>query len=154
MGCGRGLALTLALALSPGALLATNGMNMEGYGPIACAMGGASIAYDNGTAAVMNNPATLALAAPGSRRLDLAAGRLGPDVSASVHMPGGQMTALSAADAFYMPAFGTAITDGPLTYGLGVFAQGGMGTEFTSSSWLSDPSGGVLRIYRRADALD
>jgi long-chain fatty acid transport protein len=33
-------------------------MNMEGYGPIACGMGGACMAFDNGTAAVMNNPAT------------------------------------------------------------------------------------------------
>lgn len=37
---------------------ARNGMNMEGYGPIACGMGGACMAFDNGTAAVMNNPAT------------------------------------------------------------------------------------------------
>ena len=38
-------------------------MNMEGYGPIATGMGGASMAYDNGTAAVINNPATLGLMA-------------------------------------------------------------------------------------------
>lgn len=40
----------------PGLALAINGMIMEGYGPIATAMGGAAMAYDNGTAALANNP--------------------------------------------------------------------------------------------------
>ena len=44
----------------PGLALVTNGMLMEGYGPIAAGMGGASMAYDNGTTAMANNPATLA----------------------------------------------------------------------------------------------
>ena len=51
----------LAILSAPIGVYATNGMNLEGYGPIATAMGGASMAYDNGTAAVINNPATLAL---------------------------------------------------------------------------------------------
>ncbi len=61
---------------------ATNGMLMDGYGPIAAGMGGAAMAYDNGTAALANNPATLGLMAPGSR-IDVMAGfcrsgRVGP----------------------------------------------------------------------------
>ncbi|NIQ10933.1 MAG: hypothetical protein GWO23_15260, partial [Gammaproteobacteria bacterium] len=59
---------------------ATNGMNLEGYGPIATGMGGASMAYDNGTAAMMNNPATLGLMDDGSR-LDVALGNLSPDIT-------------------------------------------------------------------------
>jgi long-chain fatty acid transport protein len=61
----------MALAGLAGNAFATNGMNVEGYGPIATGMGGASMAYDNGTAAMMNNPATLGLDADGSR-LDVA----------------------------------------------------------------------------------
>ena len=38
--------------------LATNGMNMEGYGPISTGLGGASQAIDHGTAAMAQNPAT------------------------------------------------------------------------------------------------
>ena len=64
---------------------ATNGMNLEGYGPIATGMGGASMAYDNGTAAMMNNPATLGLMPEGDR-LDVALGYLGPHVT--VRSPG------------------------------------------------------------------
>lgn len=101
---------------------ATNGMNLEGYGPIAAAMGGASMAYDNGNAAVMNNPATLGLAADGSR-LDIALGFLGPDVK----VVGGQK---SGGDSYLMPAVGWTRKNSGVTYGVALFAQGGMGTEF------------------------
>src|SRR5512142_1830194 len=76
------LLLLSSLTLVPAAY-ATNGMNLEGYGPIATGMGGASFAYDNGTAAVMNNPATLGLM-PEGNRLDVALGSLRPDITSSV----------------------------------------------------------------------
>ncbi len=118
------LAAVLAAAglAVPGAALATNGMLMEGYGPIATAMGGAAMAHDNGTAAMANNPATLGLMAEGSR-MDVALGFIGPDVKSDVH-------GKSKADAFYMPAFGYVKKAGRLAYGAGIYAQGGMGTEF------------------------
>ena len=112
-------------------VFATNGMNMEGYGPVATAMGGASLAYENGTAAVINNPATLGLM-DADARLDLAVGTLGPDITAT--SPGG-VTADSNANAFYMPAFGYARHAGDFTYGFGVFGQGGMGCEYDPDSW-------------------
>lgn len=109
----------------PAIAYATNGMLMEGYGPIAAGMGGAAMAYDNGTAAMANNPATLALMADGSR-IDVMLGHVGPDVSA----PG--TLGDSSADAFYMPAFGFVRKQGDFTYGVGIYGQGGMGTEYTS----------------------
>lgn len=125
------IAAGLAAALISSPLAATNGMNMEGYGPVATALGGASLAYDNGTAAVMNNPATLGLmTAPA--RLDVALGVLGPDITAT-HPAGA--AADSEATAFYMPAFGYARRAGDLTYGFGVFGQGGMGCEYDRDSW-------------------
>lgn len=125
----RLLALAVAAACgAPMAAFATNGMNLEGYGPIATAMGGASMAYDNGTAAVMNNPATLGLAADGSR-LDVAVGVLGPNVDAT-HSMGGSWS--SGGDSYMMPAVGWAKKNGQLTYGVAAFAQGGMGTEYNS----------------------
>lgn len=121
-------------ALTPLSAMATNGMNLEGYGPIAAAMGGSGMAYDNGNAAMMNNPATLSLMAAGNR-LDLALGDLGPDVKAKT----GGMSATSASNAFYMPAAGWAHKIGPWAYGLGVFGQGGMGTEYDRDSFMSNP---------------
>lgn len=57
----------------------------------------AAMGYDNGTAAMANNPATLALMADDSR-LDVMVGFVGPDVETSMGM------GKSGADAFYMPA--------------------------------------------------
>lgn len=124
-------AATILGIVAPVVLHATNGMNLEGYGPVATAMGGASLAYDNGTAAVINNPATLGLLAT-TRRLDVALGVLGPRITAT--SPTG-MSAESQAKAFFMPAFGYAARSGNLTYGLGLFGQGGMGCQYEGNTW-------------------
>lgn len=119
------------LAASLPAVRATNGMNMEGYGPVSTALGGASFAFDNGTAAVINNPATLSLMSE-TARLDVAVGVLGPKIHAT--SPTGQ-DARSQATAFFMPAFGYVERNGKFTYGLGLFGQGGMGCQYDGDSW-------------------
>lgn len=119
------ISAAVAATLAPAAW-ATNGMNMEGYGPIATGMGGASFAYDHGNAAIINNPATLGFMAPNTSRLDLAIGGLHPDVSSQ-----GQG---SSATSFFMPAFGYVRKDGNVAYGVGMMAQGGMGTKYSNSS--------------------
>lgn len=121
----------------PGVALATNGMLMEGYGPIAAGMGGAAMAYDNGTAALANNPATLALMAKGSR-LDVMVGYVGPDVETSMGM--GE----SSADAFYMPAIGYVNKRENLVYGAGIYGQGGMGTEYANGDMAQVGVGRVI----------
>lgn len=122
-------ALAITGLLTPVTVFATNGMNMDGYGPVAAGMGGASFAYDNGTAAMMNNPATMALMKEG-KRADLALGFLGPDVKTSAN----GASATSSADAFYMPAFGWISKTRKLLYGFGVYGQGGMGTEYANGA--------------------
>ncbi len=123
---------------------ATNGMLMEGYGPIASGMGGASMAYDNGAAGMANNPATLGLMKDGNR-LDLAVGGLGPNVTATCDTTAmcspATLSEKSGGTAYYMPAGGWVTKSSGLTYGLGLFAVGGMGTEYTSSSWVAGASG-------------
>lgn len=121
-------------AVCAGPAFATNGMNMEGYGPVAAAMGGASYAYDNGTAGLINNPATLALMPSGTSRLDLAIGALQPDITARA----GAASAVSGGNAYYMPAFGYVRKDGRTTWGIGMMAQGGMGTEYGTTSFMSN----------------
>jgi long-chain fatty acid transport protein len=116
-------------------------MNMEGYGPISTGMGGASQAIDHGTAAMAQNPATLALMGAGAR-LDLALGLLGPKVASSM---AGMPTAESGGTSYVMPALGYARRSGALTYGLGVFAQGGMGTEYGANTFLAAGSGQSVR---------
>ena len=122
-------------------LVATNGMNMEGYGPIATGLGGASMAYDNGTAAIINNPATLGLMKDNSR-LDIAIGILGPDIhvkspntSPNIFGVAANQDAKSSATSFFMPAIGYARRSGNFVYGFGIFGQGGMGCEYDTDSW-------------------
>lgn len=117
---------------------ATNGMDLEGYGPIAQGQGGLSLAYDNGTAAIINNPATLSLMPDKQSRLDIALGMLGPDVKSSVP---GMPTARSSGDAYFMPAAGLIRREGDWAYGFGVFGQGGMGTRYSENSFLALNSG-------------
>ncbi|MFN3884344.1 MAG: OmpP1/FadL family transporter [Rhodocyclaceae bacterium] len=121
---------------------ATNGMNMEGYGAVATAMGGASMAYENGPGAMMNNPATLGLM-PQGRGIGVALGHLGPDVNSSVPALG--MNAASGGDSYWMPAFGYIEKSGKLTYGVGIYAQGGMGTEYAANSFLAMGTGQDVR---------
>ncbi|HUX30800.1 MAG TPA: outer membrane protein transport protein [Thiobacillus sp.] len=133
------LAATLAVMglAAPSLALATNGMIMEGYGPIAAGMGGAAMAYDNGTAALANNPATLGLMAEGSR-LDVMLGFVGPDLETSMGM------GKSEADAFYMPAIGYVKKQGNLVYGAGIYGQGGMGTEYANGDMAQVGVGRVI----------
>ncbi|MEG3639716.1 OmpP1/FadL family transporter [Magnetococcus sp. PR-3] len=113
---------------------ATNGMNLEGYGARAHAMGGAASGYDSGNSAIMNNPATLSLW-EGKQRVGVGLRMLGPDVDA-------ESTASSAAfaksdgDAYFMPSFSYMRNSGKFTYGFGVIAQGGMGTEYAAGNTL------------------
>jgi long-chain fatty acid transport protein len=138
----RRAALPALCAAAAAPAWATNGMNMEGYGPVSTGMGGASQAIDHGTAAMAQNPATLGLMAAGSSRLDVAFGRLGPKVNSSIP---GFASADSSGTAYYMPAFGFARRQGALTWGLGLFAQGGMGTEYAGDSFLAMGSGQPVR---------
>lgn len=133
----------LCALLAAGSAHATNGMLMEGYGPISTGMGGASQAIDHGNAGMAQNPATLGMMADGTSRLDVAFGILGPDVTSS--MPAYGMTADSGGTSYLMPAFGYTRRSGALTYGLGIFAQGGMGTEYDATSFLAMGSGSPVR---------
>lgn len=131
----------LCALMAAGSVHATNGMLMEGYGPISASMGGASQALDHGNAAMAQNPATLGLMADGSSRLDVAFGLLGPDVKSS--MMG--MDAKSGGTSYVMPAIGYVKRNGAYTYGIGMFAQGGMGTEYEATSFLAMGSGAPVR---------
>lgn len=136
------IAALLAIAGLSAPAFATNGMNMQGYGAAATAMGGASMAYDNGPGAMMNNPATLGLM-PEGRGIGVALGFLGPDVKSSVPAMG--MSADSGGDGYWMPAFGFIQKTGKLAFGVGIYAQGGMGTEYTANSFLAMGTGQDVR---------
>ena len=117
---------------------ATNGMNLEGYGAKSAAMGGASMAYDIGNSGMMGNPATLGLRKDGNN-FGIGVTLMQPDVNASI--PAYGMNAESGGDSYLMPSISFIRKDGAFTYGVGVFAQGGMGTEYSGNSFLSGGTG-------------
>lgn len=119
---------------------ATNGMNLEAYGAKAGGMGGASFAHENGNSAMMNNPATLGLRQAG-QNLGVGLTVLMPDVNTTA----GPMTAASAGDQYLMPSLSYTRKSGRYTYGVGMLAQGGMGTEYGSHSFLSGGTGLPMR---------
>lgn len=131
-------AALIGLASLPAA--ATNGMNLEAYGAKAGGMGGASFAHENGNSAMMNNPATLGLRQEG-QNLGLGLTVLMPDVKTMA----GPMTAASAGDRYLMPSLSYTRKTGRYTYGVGMLAQGGMGTEYGSTSFLSGGTGLPMR---------
>jgi long-chain fatty acid transport protein len=137
----REVAVAAALALPMSFAMATNGMLMEGYGPISTGMGGASQAIDHGNAGMAQNPATLGMMEDGTSRLDVAFGILGPDVKSSA----GGSEAKSGGNSYFMPAFGYVKRNGAYTYGFGMFAQGGMGTEYGADSIIAATSGSAVR---------
>ncbi len=124
---------TASLMTIPQISSATNGMNMEGYGAISTGMGGAAMAYDNGTGAVMSNPATLGLMEDGESKLEVGVGNLRPAITSE--SPSGKET--SSADSFFMPAVGWAQKKGRMSYGVGIFSQGGMGTEYDNGKFMT-----------------
>lgn len=127
--------VTLLALASAGPAQATNGMNLEGYGVVATGMGGASMAYYNGNAGMINNPATVGFLKPGESRLALFAGGLAASVSANNQK--------SQADSYVMPAMGFIRKADQLTAGIGIMAQGGMGTAYDNGSFWGalNPSG-------------
>lgn len=119
---------------------ATNGMNLEAYGARAAGMGGASFALENGNSAVMNNPATLGLRKEG-HNIGIGLTLLMPDVETR----SGPMSAASDGDRYWMPSLSYIRKSGPYTFGVALLAQGGMGTEYGSQSFLSGDTGLPMR---------
>lgn len=117
---------------------ATNGMNLEGYGAKSAAMGGTSMAYDIGNSGMMGNPATLGLRKEGNN-FGIGVTLMQPDVNASI--PAYGLSSDSGGDSYLMPSMSFIRKDGAFTYGVGVFAQGGMGTEYSGSSFLAGGTG-------------
>jgi long-chain fatty acid transport protein len=120
--------------------LATNGMNLEGYGSKATAMGGAGMAYDTGNSAVMNNPATLSMLKSGTARFGVGLRNLRPDVTST-----GAANTHSDGTSYLMPSVSYIRKSGSTSYGFALLAQGGMGTEYDASSELAMGTGDDVR---------
>jgi len=123
---------------------ATDVFRLEGYGAISRAMGGTAVAHDVGAAGMMTNPATLSLMQNDEEvmlGLDVVTTdikvtdtKTGESVSSKTH--GNNRGPYFAPEAAYTKRLGA------LSFGLGAFAQGGLGTEYGNNSFLSKDGAG------------
>ncbi|MDD3610243.1 MAG: outer membrane protein transport protein, partial [Halothiobacillaceae bacterium] len=127
------------------ASLASHGMNMDAYGARAGGMGGASYAYDSGNSAMMNNPASLCMCKHPGNDFELGLSTLSPHISAE-HPHAGSVS--SSGTHYNMPSMSFVHAGERYTYGIGVYSQGGMGTEYGAGSSLF--AGGMSMMGKRA----
>lgn len=143
-GIAAGLPV-LALLLGGPAAHATNVFFLEGYGAQSRAMGGTGYAFDIGSGALMTNPATIGLGAPGTR-FDLGFELVNTDPLNATNRATGEV-AHSSMDSFghaaYAPHFGVVKRWDALTLAAGSFVQGGLGSEYGRDSFLSRLPSGV-----------
>ena len=151
------VALALASALAGGAGLAraTDVFRLEGFGAVSRAMGGTAAAQDVGPAGMMTNPATLSLMQEGDQVLvgldlvttsiDVSNKATGESVSSSTH--GSNRGPYVAPEAAYTKRIGA------WAFGVGAFAQGGLGTEYGNGSFLSRATGGLTTGLENSSRL-
>ncbi|MBT4482119.1 MAG: hypothetical protein HOC71_00405 [Candidatus Latescibacteria bacterium] len=117
-------------AISTHTALATNGMNMIGYGARMAGMAGASFGISGDTNLMNTNPAGITTI-PG-RRVDGGIGLLFPAVKFKNGL--NDLDANSAV--FPLPSIGFVSnnSDSPWSFGVGMYAQGGMGATYDGVS--------------------
>lgn len=143
----RMIALTLVSVLAGGTRMAqaTDVFRLEGYGAISRGMGGTAAAQDIGPAGMMTNPATLSLMAEGDQLLggldivttsiDVKNKNTGETASSATHN--------SNRGPYFAPEAAYTKRIGAWAFGVGAFAQGGLGTEYGTGSFLSRANGGL-----------
>lgn len=123
------LGAVLALAcLFPGKAGATNGFNMIGFGAESVGMGGADLAVARDAAAMNTNPAGIAQI-QGSR-LDFYGAFVYPMMVAHRDRFGNDAEVVNRRILFGGGAHAMRLGNGPVTIGMGFFAQGGAGNVY------------------------
>ncbi len=138
-------ALALACMGTAPATYATDVFRLEGFGAASRAMGGVATAIDVGPAGMMTNPANLSLMQDANQfmvGLDLVTTDIevrnkatGETVSSDTHS--------NNRGPYLAPELAYAKKAGQWAFGVGAFAQGGLGTEYGSNSFLSRANGGL-----------
>lgn len=144
--CGKSLALAIGLlACFTQTVRATDLLFFEGIGTVPRSMGGTALSYDVGGSGMANNVATLLLMPPGQSaefQLNLDA----PNTLEIRDVATGEIATTDRSPvfhAYYSPNLDYVWRSGDLAAGLGVFTNGGLGTEYGHDSFLSRIPSGV-----------
>ncbi|RTV02851.1 aromatic hydrocarbon degradation protein, partial [Pseudomonas aeruginosa] len=118
---------------------ATDGLFLEGFGPISRSMGGTAVAHYVGPASMMVNPATMDLSDSAGELLlgfDLITTDIGArNVETGEYVSSGDHS--NNRGPYIAPQFAFIHKISNWTFGAGVFAQGGVGVEYGDDSFLS-----------------
>ena len=142
------LAATLAcsaLAVSSPVALATDVFHLEGIGAVSRAMGGTAAAHDVGAGGMLTNPANLSFG-PNDREVMVGLDLVTTDIAVRNKATGDSVdsdTHNKNRGPYFAPEVAYTQRLGNLTIGIGAFAQGGLGTEYGRSSFLSRATGGA-----------
>ena len=131
-GIGVTSAVLALLCLFPAPARPTNGLNMIGFGAESVAMGGADLAVAHGTTAMNNNPAGIAWI-PGSALDGYGALAYPLSVSHSDQF-GNDVEVSNRRIVIGGGGYTRRLGDGPVTAGIGLFAQGGAGNVYKNVS--------------------
>ncbi|HRE14324.1 MAG TPA: outer membrane protein transport protein [Usitatibacteraceae bacterium] len=139
----RSLVALVGLALAAPFAHATNGYFSHGYGMKSKGMGGASVALAQDAFAGANNPAAGAFA---GERMDAGLDWFSPRRKVERTASGGGMLDFSAdsgSNHFFVPEFGyNTKGSGALSWGITVYGNGGMNTDFPGGQLNCSPLGG------------
>lgn len=139
------LAVLATLAGGSRLALATDVFRLEGFGAVSRAMGGTAVAHDVGPAGMMTNPATLSLM-PEDNRLMLGLDLVTTDIDVRNTASGAKASSETHSNnrgPYMAPEAAYAKRVGAWTFGVGAFAQGGLGTEYGKESFLSAGQNGT-----------
>ena len=126
-----------------GSVLATNGDDLIGVGPISRSMGGVGIAVpQDSITAIFANPAALGACPCGAQSETVFGATIfAPTVTTRITTPGGPMGAESEGQPFVIPAFGvTMAASEKLRLGVGAYGVSGMGVDYRNNGWDLDPA--------------
>jgi long-chain fatty acid transport protein len=158
-------ALVCSIIGGAGSVLATNGDNLIGIGPVSRGMGGVGIARpQDSISAIFNNPAALG-ACPCGPESETVFGVtvFDPTVTARIKLLDPATGAVAAdfegqsgGQAFIIPAVGvtTDLGDG-LRMGVGAYGVSGLGADYRNKGWDLDPStpGAEGDVYTRLEIM-
>jgi len=158
-------ALGLIAAGSASPAWATDTFTLEGYGAISRGLGGAAVSLDVGPAGIMSNPATLSLSTDSQdpdldSQLLIGLDMIAPDVNVYDNITGAKAASRTRSrnrGPYFAPQLAYIRRSGKFTFGVGAFAQGGLGVEYGKNSFLSNGLSGAptgLDISSRMFAFD
>ncbi len=146
-----GIAVACGMVVGAGSVLATNGDNLMGVGPVSRAMGGVGIAMpQDSVTAIFQNAAALGACPCGSQSESIFGATLfAPTVNARITMPtmSGPVTMSAESEGlpYIIPAIGvTMALNDAWRMGVGAYGVSGMGVDYRNNGWDldGDPSNG------------